>query len=225
MKKKKHKRVSNVERRSISLNAILGAAEHLFVTQRFHTTTIDQIAERANLTKGAVYFYFSDKTTILLKLIERVETLIYKPVFETLKDSSVPPRERLVQFVHKLSRWGQTQRNALLLPIIIAPEFWGTRSPVEKKLRAMYDDFAQSMEQLIDDGKAIGAFANHAPTREMASVLVAMSDGMLLEWARRRNELDGSLYVAAARRFLLSGMTPAPTSSPSAGTAKSKPAG
>lgn len=71
------KRISNVERRSISLSAILGAAEHLFVTQRFHTTTIDQITERAKLTKGAVYFYSPHKTTLLIKLLERVETQIY----------------------------------------------------------------------------------------------------------------------------------------------------
>ena len=77
---------------------------------------------------------------------------------------------------------------------------------MEKKLRAMYDDFAQSMEQLIDDGKAIGAFANHAPTREMASVLVAMSDGMLLEWLRRSHRFDGADVTRALRGVVLGGL-------------------
>lgn len=202
----KRKPVSNAERRSSSIEALLNAAQHLFVTQRFNTTTIDQIAERAGLSKGAVYFYFRDKINVLLTLLERVESEIYEPVFAMLRDDSLPAQERLVRFIHQLSRTGQSDREALLLPIIIAPEFREQGGPVEQKVKTLYRRFAEAMETVIDAGGADGTFASHGPTREMAAVLVALSDGMLLEWVRRGEDLDGAAFVATARHFLLAAM-------------------
>jgi AcrR family transcriptional regulator len=202
----KKKRISNIERRSTSVDAILSAALSLFVEQRFNATTIDQIAKRAGLSKGAVYFYFGDKITVLQTLLEKIEKDIYEPVFEILRDNAIQPQDRLVRFIHELSRKGQDQREALLLPIVIAPEFWGAGSPVEEKVLALYAHFAEALEVLVSFGKATGAFIDYGPTREMAGILIAMSDGMLLGWARRGDEMNGAAYVSVARRFLLAAM-------------------
>lgn len=45
-------------------NAILGAAKDLFVLNGYDSTTIEQIAKNAGVTKRTVYSYYSDKATI-----------------------------------------------------------------------------------------------------------------------------------------------------------------
>ncbi|MDY6903662.1 MAG: TetR/AcrR family transcriptional regulator [Thermodesulfobacteriota bacterium] len=47
---------------------ILRAAEHLFVTQGYHHTSVENVADRAEVSVGTVYFYFKNKEDILLQL-------------------------------------------------------------------------------------------------------------------------------------------------------------
>ncbi|HOP07293.1 MAG TPA: TetR/AcrR family transcriptional regulator [candidate division Zixibacteria bacterium] len=53
-------------------NQLMMAAKTLFVKKGYRGTTIDDIAKRAHLTKGAFYFYFRKKEEILLALIKSV---------------------------------------------------------------------------------------------------------------------------------------------------------
>ena len=55
---------------------LLRAAEHLFVSQGYHQTSVENIADRAEVSVGTVYFYFKNKEELLLKLFsEGVHTL------------------------------------------------------------------------------------------------------------------------------------------------------
>ena len=52
-------------------HAILQAACELFTEGDFSQITLNQIAERAGLTKGAIYWHFKNKNDILLRIIKR----------------------------------------------------------------------------------------------------------------------------------------------------------
>lgn len=56
-------------------SAILDAAEVLFRLQGFQTTTIDEIAERADVSVGSVYVHFENKAGLYLALVERALTI------------------------------------------------------------------------------------------------------------------------------------------------------
>ena len=59
------------EQRAASIEALLGEALTLFITQGYHATTVEEIAQAAGLTKGAVYFYFKSKANVLKALLDR----------------------------------------------------------------------------------------------------------------------------------------------------------
>ena len=63
-------RRSNEERREQSVQHVLAAALQLFVSQGYENATIDAIAAKAGLTKGAVYFYFKGKVALLHALLD-----------------------------------------------------------------------------------------------------------------------------------------------------------
>ena len=54
-------RLSRVERREKTRQDLLTAAEACFVTRGFHATSVDEVAEQAGYTKGAVYSNFASK--------------------------------------------------------------------------------------------------------------------------------------------------------------------
>jgi len=64
-------RLSRVERRERTRQELLTAAEACFVTRGFHATSVDQVAERAGYTKGAVYSNFAAKEDLFFAVYER----------------------------------------------------------------------------------------------------------------------------------------------------------
>src|SRR4051794_119701 len=52
-------------------SAILDAAEFLFRLRGFQTTTVDEIAERADVSVGSVYVHFENKANLYFALVER----------------------------------------------------------------------------------------------------------------------------------------------------------
>jgi AcrR family transcriptional regulator len=64
-------RLSRVERREQTRQELVAAAEACFVSQGFHASSVDQVAERAGYTKGAVYSNFASKEDLFLAVYER----------------------------------------------------------------------------------------------------------------------------------------------------------
>ncbi len=58
-------------------SALMDAALTLFSERDFHEVTVEEIAERAGLSKGTVYLYFENKENLFLSIIQdRTDALI-----------------------------------------------------------------------------------------------------------------------------------------------------
>ena len=75
-------------------------------------------------------------------------------------------------------------------------------------LAALYGRIYAAIERVVSDGQRNGEFVTHAPPAEQASIIVAVNDGMLLEWLRRGRggQLDGETLVRAMRLTVLDGV-------------------
>jgi len=68
-----------------SRDAILDAALRCFAKRGYHETSVDDIAARARLSKGAIYWHFAGKRELFLALIDRAleyDALLAKAVAE-----------------------------------------------------------------------------------------------------------------------------------------------
>jgi len=84
--------------RQKSRQAILDAALHLFARNGYSRTTTGEIAQRARISKGLIYNYFSSKQEILECLIvENVGKAF--PMLNTPQDEA-DPRGTLEQLIH-----------------------------------------------------------------------------------------------------------------------------
>jgi AcrR family transcriptional regulator len=74
-------RLSRAERREQTRQELISAAETCFVSQGFHASSVDQVAERAGYTKGAVYSNFASKEDLFFAVYERrVEQMLTEVV-------------------------------------------------------------------------------------------------------------------------------------------------
>ena len=66
-------------------NDIIDTAEKLFFSNGFENTTMDQVAEDAELSKGTLYLYFKNKDDIFEAISARGANLLADMFFEALK--------------------------------------------------------------------------------------------------------------------------------------------
>ena len=192
--------------REASVEGLLMAARALFVSQGYRHTTVDEIAEAAHLTKGAVYFYFRNKEALLDALLDRVETIVVDGMTERVSEAGPGAAQRLVALMHGQARLGVTSPEDVLLLILMSLEFAGTAGPVEARIRSIYDRLYKAIESIIALGKRRGEFRTDLRTREQAAIVMALHDGTFLEWYRRRQALGGAELVRALRTTMLAGL-------------------
>jgi len=85
-------RLTRAERRDATRAAIVGSAEELFAERGFWGVTLDEIADRAGLTKGAVYSNFESKEDLLLAVSAKQAFRIHEEEFPSAR---LPFREQL----------------------------------------------------------------------------------------------------------------------------------
>jgi AcrR family transcriptional regulator len=199
------KRTPNPVRRAISKQAVLDSARSLFVTRGYFATSVDDVAARAKLSKGGLYFHFGDKSQILRELLQQ-SSAIYAPIIDTLNDAAIDPRDRIARWVNEVSRLGAQEPELILLPILVSLEFLGKGDEIEQLVKRHYETVHKGLMTVLRHGRTAGLFNRDAPLREAAASLAALADGALLEWLRRKQQLNGNALVRALRKFVFAGI-------------------
>jgi AcrR family transcriptional regulator len=70
--------------------ALLDAARTLFVTKGFDATSIEDIAQLAQASKGAVYHHFSDKQEIFAEVFRSSQAVVIQAAIESMSGSGQP---------------------------------------------------------------------------------------------------------------------------------------
>ena len=189
-------RLSRAERRQQTREELLTAAEACFVTRGFHATSVDQVAERAGYTKGAVYSNFAAKEDLFFAVYERrVERAL----------TEVTPALRQAGLEHAFDSLAtatidRRDRDDGWLAVFF--EFWGhvVRHPeLRERFAAIHARFleplAEAVQQLAEDrGLALPA---EVTASQVALAWNAMEIGLGLERLTQPQTVD----AAVARRL------------------------
>ena len=199
MNKKKQQRQASVE-------VLLRAALHLFVSRGYRSTNLEQIAGAAKLSKGSVYFYFGSKEAVLLELLKRVQAIVVDQALAAARQAGPGAADRIVAFLHHQAQLGVTHRDEVLLLILMSLEFGGRRGKVRALTEGIYRKLYAFVEKLVREGVAAGELRGDLSPRELASIIMANHDGTFLEWYRRSGSLRGPALVRALREVVLYGV-------------------
>lgn len=202
VKKRKTKKQQSQE----SLEKLMICACKLFIENGYNATTLEKIATNAKLTKGAVYFHFGTKEALLHSLLDRTKERIVDPIIEALDTDCDSVKAALVHFMHVHAGLGLTNRDEMLLLITMSMEFSGQKNKISKHIREIYQLLYSHLETIIADGQKSGEIKLIVPTRELASIVIALHDGIFLEWSRQEMKLSGDDLIRAARTLIVNGL-------------------
>ncbi|MGN1137810.1 MAG: TetR/AcrR family transcriptional regulator [Ruminococcus sp.] len=76
-------------------NKILDALQELLKNKKIHSITVSEIAQKAEMGKGSVYYYFSSKEEILEALVERNYAKPLETAKNLAKQKDISPFKRM----------------------------------------------------------------------------------------------------------------------------------
>ena len=194
------------EQRRLSVAKLLAVALRRFVSQGYRSTTLDQIATAARLSKGALYFYFGSKEAVLMELLKCVRTVVVDDAIRAAGQAGPSAIDRIVAFLHNQAKLGVSRRDDVFLLILMSLEFSHRRGRISRCIAAIYRRLHQYVEVLIRSGQKSGELRTDVPVRELAAIVMANHDGAFLEWYRRAPSLNGPSLVRALRSVVLHGV-------------------
>lgn len=163
--------LSEVERRA----QILRAARAIFIERGYLAARVEDVAKRANLSKGAVYFYFESKRAIFDALVDEEHAVTVSFLEEAEKDTR-PAQIKLVELGRKYLDYFaglKTPPRFFLLMSEMAIRDEDTR----KRVNAIHQRFVERIAEVVDQGVKEGVFAAYDPLA-VGMVLKALIDGL-----------------------------------------------
>ncbi len=169
--------------------AILNAAEQVFLGKGYQLATVDDIACRCGLSVGALYRYFISKSDIMLTLMD--ERLGRTPdLLERLTSGVGGPWAQITRcvdiFVLALRVRHPTTGRLLLVA-------WGESLQdrvVRDGLLRRFSGVVDYLSAVIERGIKSGDFQPNADPRVLASLLMCLADGVTLYWAANASGIE-----------------------------------
>jgi AcrR family transcriptional regulator len=164
------------EQRARTRAELLDAAAKVFAAQGYHAASVDQVAEAAGFTKGAVYSNFRSKEELFLELLDRhLDQAI--GLLERLV-SDTPPLRRAEAFAEHHREVTVLDRDWFLLEnefLLYAARNEQVRDRVAARQRRTRERITALARRHLDD---LGVPEEVLAAEDLARILMATADGL-----------------------------------------------
>lgn len=158
-------------------NRIVTAAWELFYEQGYHDTTIDDIVERSETSKGSFYHYFEGKDALLTSL-----SYLFDEKYKELMESMDPAQhsfEKLMYLNHELFLMIENSISLELLARMYSTQLV-TRG--EKHLLDHNRLYYRLLRQIVQEGQNRGELRDDVSVNEIVKTYALCERALLYDW-------------------------------------------
>jgi AcrR family transcriptional regulator len=150
------------------------AAEFLFGTKRVHEVTLEQVAQQADVGKGTIYLYFTDKEDLLF------QTAVsgFDEMCQILREKAAQPgmfRERLLRTCAEIVEFFQVRRPLFRIVLSEGERVMESGGPgLRQRWRKRRQTMTEAVSELLEQGMAAGELRTDMPARVLAEYLLGL---------------------------------------------------
>jgi AcrR family transcriptional regulator len=189
-----------------SVEKIERAALMLFARNGYSETSLEQVADEAGFTKGAVYYYFKTKVALLVHLLNRIRERSIVVTQQHIREQTGSTVDKLLTFVQKQAGWASQYPDDLVILILTSLQFREEDTPARQAVRAYYDVMTEVLTDIFTQGAKNGDISTQLDIQATILANIARHDGNMLLWYRSgRDPAVGRMLTqascAAVRRY------------------------
>ncbi|MCA1978937.1 MAG: TetR family transcriptional regulator [Thiobacillus sp.] len=197
-------------------NALLDAALQVFRERGVAHTRLADVASRAGVTRGAIYWHFRDKAELFAAVCERgtlpVEALLAEASRSQQRDPLATVKQLALMALKQLATHADTQ--AMFDVIFHKCEFTEDLAPVVAKNDADRAACLSQVRALFDQAVAIGQLPPDTDTALATHGLHAYLVGLMHEWVLAPASYDLARCAEALLDTYLAGLSQRPPRCP-----------
>ncbi len=165
------KHLSETERRA----QILRAARAVFIQRGYLAARVEDVAKRAGLSKGAVYFYYASKRDLFLALVHEEHENTYS-FLEQAEEDNRSAAVKMLDLGQKYLEYFAGLKSPPRVFLMMCEQ--AIRDDViREEVQAVHERFVDSIARILAQGMAEGTFRQADPLAQ-AQVLKALIDGL-----------------------------------------------
>lgn len=189
-------------RREATRQKLYEAAVTLIAEQGFSATTVDEIAERAGVAKGTVYYNFASKSVLFEELLRHGVGLLTESLRDAAEQTDLAGGTK-VDALDAMIRAGLgfIARYPAFTQLYVA-ELWRTNRAWQSTLMVVRQQVVAVIEDVLRAGVANGEFSEEIDIPLTAAALVGMVLVAALDWQSFQPERSLDDVHAALSRLL-----------------------
>jgi AcrR family transcriptional regulator len=192
-------------RRGRRIQEILAVAAALFGERGYDGVSLDDVADRLDVTKGSLYYYFSSKDELVTAAIEALGNDWIARLERLVADTGGPAGRRLRALIHEQVTVAVRDHPAALR-LFLAPDEWPDRQRERiKDLRRRHD---RVFRDVVRDGVESGEFMVTSEDTALLCMHAAMTQAPTWYGALRPRARDLAIAGLVDTLMLLVGERP-----------------
>ncbi|MEU5916931.1 TetR/AcrR family transcriptional regulator [Streptomyces sp. NPDC004288] len=193
---------SSSTRRQATRTKLYEAAVTLIAEQGFSATTVDEIAERAGVAKGTVYYNFKSKTELFEELLRHGVALLTASLRTAAEETDARGGSR-VDALDAMIRAGLVfiDRYPAFTQLYVA-ELWRTNRAWNSTLLVVRQEAVAVVEGVLREAVGAGELSEEIDVQLTAAALVGMVLVAALDWQAFQSERSLDDVHAALSRLL-----------------------
>jgi AcrR family transcriptional regulator len=176
----KTRRPNRAEKREANRARILRAARTVFGERGFHAASIEEIADEAGLSNGAIYYNFDSKGDLFFALLEERLDERIRHMRQTLAGESRPVDQALADEARDATRSLKESREWRLLLLEFVAHAARTPS-LAPKLRAHKRRLREELAEVLDQRLTERGVTPPIATEDLALLATGLANGLAVE--------------------------------------------
>lgn len=182
---------------------ILAAARNIFAEKGLHETTLDEIAEKAELAKGTLYGYFENKEDLFFSVLEETIHNLEKVIKETSSSELSPPDKISVMIKNILRLF---EENVDLMQLMTRNQPGLLMHKMQDKMKVHFRNLIKSVSGVLQDGIQNGSFGK-IDTEKSAAAFFNLIHGNAMSSFWQQRKINNKEDLTFLTNFFLNGIS------------------
>jgi len=178
----------------------------LFLKTSFKATSIRHITDALGITKGAFYWHFKSKDELLLTIIEKYSNEFLERLYAHMEVFEGNFVKKFREYHKYINEYAREHGELCVLFVTLAAEMAGSRTLAERRIKGVYEKYHAFIESLLTLGKGEGFLEEGHDVALNAHIIIAIHNGILLQWYMNRRQIDGPSFARTYRDIILYGI-------------------
>lgn len=180
------RKLSRKEReQQFRLNLILDAAEEVFAETSFGGASVEEIAQRAEISVGTLYNLFRSKEDVYRAVISRIQSIFFDRIEERVAAARGPLDKVHAVVSYYFEHFHRYSRQFRLYTSATNGFQWELRSKLANEALQRQAEFHKQLTDICQQGMDEGIFKRGVPADLLATNVLAIPHPILAHWLAR----------------------------------------